>query len=101
LALDDNIVPLANDIIAEVRRVYPGSQGDAVTALLLEAKGHDGAPASARLVRCALVAAGGSIVKLRHYVGLMAVDSRDVIVAGEYESRSGRLARVRDLNNPL
>jgi len=51
--------------------------------------------------RCALVASQGSLAKLQYYVGLLAVDYRDVIVAGEYEVVEGKLARVRDLTMPF
>jgi hypothetical protein len=35
--------------------------------------------------------------KLRYYVGLLAVDYRDVIVAGEYEIVDRQPVRVRNL----
>jgi hypothetical protein len=58
---------------------------------------HDGSPADLRLRRCALVASGGSLEKLKYYVALLKVDYRDVIVAGEYDVVGGKLTRVRDL----
>jgi hypothetical protein len=56
---------------------------------------------SARLLRCAAFAAQGSIDELRLYVGLLATDWRDVVLAGEYESKAQDLVQVRDLNGPL
>ena len=96
--LDGPLVPLLDDIAGQVQRSFSGSDRDAATALLLNARIHDGSAAEPRLLRCALLAAQGSIEKLRHYVKLLEVDFRDVIVAGEYESTSGELVRVRDLS---
>ena len=66
-------------------------------ALLSRAVIHDGKLADDRLRRCALVASKGSLEKLQYYVGLLAIDYRDVIVAGEYEVVGGALTRVRNL----
>ena len=62
---------------------------------------HTGAPASSRLLRCALVGSRGDLEELRSLVELMAIDYRDVIMSGEYEVSSGRTVHVRDLNQPL
>ena len=35
------------------------------------------------------------------YMSLLAIDWRDVVVAGEYELRDGVPVRVRDLTQPL
>jgi len=43
-----------------------------------------------------LVASQGSLETLQYYVKVLAVDFRDVIVAGEYESIAGELVRVRE-----
>jgi hypothetical protein len=91
-------VALLDDIAGQVQRSYSGSDRDAAIALLLNARIEDGSAAAPRLQRCALLASQGSLEKLRHYVKLLEVDSRDVIVAGEYESVAGKLVRVRDLS---
>lgn len=52
-------------------------------------------------MRCALFASAGSLETLKHFVQLLRIDWRDVIVAGEYEQRGSELVRVRDLNEPL
>lgn len=62
---------------------------------------HDGSPAGPRLLRCAAVASQGSIERLQVELAMLKIDYRDVIVEGEYESREGRLVRVRDLNQPI
>jgi hypothetical protein len=38
---------------------------------------------------------------LEYLVGLLRVDWRDVILAGEYESRNSKLTKVRDLTVPF
>jgi hypothetical protein len=87
-------VSLPHDIIRRVEEWF--SEPDRSIALA-GAVIHDGKLADGRLRRCALVASKGSLAKLQYYVGLLAVDYRDVIVAGEYEVVEGKLARVRDL----
>jgi hypothetical protein len=62
---------------------------------------HDGEPPNHRQIRCALVASGGSLEGLMWGVETLAVDFRDVIVAGEYETKNGELVRVRDLSSPI
>jgi hypothetical protein len=91
-------VPLLDDIAGQIQRSFTGSDRAAATVLLLNARIHDGSAAGPRLQRCALVASQGSLERLQHYVKLLEVDSRDVIVAGEYESVAGELVRVRDLS---
>jgi len=89
---------LLDDIASQVRQSFSGAYREAAIALLTNAHIEDGSPAGPRLLRCALVASKGSVGKLDYYVKLLAVDWRDVIVAGEYESLGGKLVRVRDLS---
>jgi hypothetical protein len=91
-------VPLLDDIAVQVQHSFSGSDRDTATTLLLNAQIEDGSVAGPRLQRCALVASRGSLERLRHYVKLLEVDFRDVIVAGEYESVAGELVQVRDLS---
>jgi hypothetical protein len=90
-------VPLLDDIVKHVHQSFSGADLEAAIGLLAGARIHDGSPAEPRLQRCALVAAKESLQKLDYYVKLLAIDFRDVIVAGEYESVGGKLVRVRDL----
>ena len=93
---------LPDDIARRVTELFPDSDREAAASWLLRAKIHDGSTAGPRLQRCALIASRGSLEKLEYYVRLLAVDFRDVVVAGEYEvSDSGSLTRVRDLTRPL
>lgn len=69
--------------------------------LLKTAVLHDGKAPDHRMLRCAVVASEKSLRSLKHYVAGLAVDFRDVIVAGEYESRNGELVQVRDLSKPI
>ncbi len=92
---------LPNDVIAFIARKFDAADKDAAAAILATAIIEDGSPASARLVRCAAVASGGSLVRLRAEVARLKVDWRDVVVAGEYDPIDGALTRVRDLNDPI
>jgi len=47
-----------------------------------------------RVARCVVLAAGGSLKRLRELLRMAATDYRDVIVAGEYD---GAMQQVRDL----
>ena len=89
---------LLPDITARIDQEFQPSDVPVAIAVLAGALREDGRPADARLQRCALVAARGSLEKLRHYVGLIAVDYRDVIVAGEYDRKDGQLIQVRHLD---
>jgi hypothetical protein len=62
--LDGTLVPLLGDIAGQIQRFFTGSDRDAATALLLNARIHDGSAAEPRLQRCALVA---SQVPLKGY----------------------------------
>jgi hypothetical protein len=88
---------LPYDISRRLDEMFADAERPMALAALLGAVIHDGSPADTRLKRCALVASGGSLYKLQYYVGLLKVDYRDVIVAGQYEVVEGKLAHVRDL----
>ena len=89
------------DIERYVFDIFGQDQFGAVVEVLKQARLHDGEPANDRLIRCAVVASGDSISMLKHMVDLIAIDFRDVIVAGEYESQEGKLVQVRDLTAPF
>jgi len=55
----------------------------------------------ARLLRCVVVASGGSIERLRMQLETLKHDFRDVIVEGEYVPKGGGLVRIRNLNEPI
>lgn len=83
-----------------VRRFAAADQAEAF-ALLEQAKLHDGTAPGPRLLRCASVASGGSIDRLRMEIETLERDYRDVIVEGEYVPTGARLVKVRDLNLPI
>ena len=92
---------LPRDIENYVLRVFGKGNFEGVLEILSLAKLHDGREPSHRLVRCVLVASQGSLSSLRRNVDLLAIDYRDVIVSGEYESEDGDLVQVRDLSSPF
>jgi hypothetical protein len=94
MGLNSKSRSLANypaDIIAKVVDEY---EADAIgqVHLWLEDLATD------RLARCALFLAAGSVDKLRELVKLGRTDSRDLIVAAEYDRADKRL---RDFNLPF
>ena len=83
-----------------VRRFAAMDQAEAF-ALLHGAILHDGSRPEPRLLRCAALASGGSIERLRMEVESLQRDFRDVIVEGEYVPVGLELVKVRDLNQPI
>ena len=92
---------LPDDVIRFIARKFDAADRGVAAAVLFAATTEDGSAASPRLVRCAAVASGGSLARLRAETDRLKVDWRDVIVAGEYESTGSELSRVRDLNEPI
>jgi len=82
------------------RKFEPSDQNEAL-ALLRAATIHDGSAPGPRLLRCAVVASGGSIERLRMEVETLKHDYRDVIDEGEYIPRRRELMKVRNLNEPI
>lgn len=92
---------IPDDVAKFVARTFrPSEQGPAL-ALLKAATIHDGSAPGPRLLRCAAVASGGSIERLRMEVETLARDYRDVIVEGEYAPRGRELVGIRNLNEPI
>jgi hypothetical protein len=92
---------LPADISEYISARFAAEQRAVADSLLARAVIEDGTAPEPRLMRCALFAAAGSLERLKHFVQLLRIDCRDVIVAGEYEQRGSELVRVRDLNEPL
>lgn len=94
-------MPLPSDIVAYIESAFPPPARAEVCSLVTTATLHDGSPADNRCQRAALVAAHGSVEKLKHFMALLKIDYRDVLVAGEYENENQELHRVRNLNEPF
>jgi hypothetical protein len=92
---------LPPDISEYISAKFTAEERGAAESLLARAMVADGTVPEFRLMRCALFASDGSLDRLEHFVQLLRIDWRDVIVAGEYEQRRSELVRVRDLNEPL
>jgi hypothetical protein len=88
---------LPADLLRHIQRNFAkGDRAGAIT-LLLSARSNEGV-AGPYLQRCALAASNGSLERLMHYVRMLEMDCRDVIVAAEYDAaNNGELVRVRDL----
>lgn len=91
---------LPADLLRYIERKFAKSDRGGAVTLLLSAPSLE-AVAMPRLQRCALVASDGSLERLMHYVNMLEVDYRDVIVAAECDTRDGELVQVRDLAKPL
>jgi hypothetical protein len=92
---------IPDDVVRFIaRRFAPVEQADALV-LLGTATLHDGSRAGPRLLRCASIASGGSIDRLRMQIETLKRDYRDVIVEGEYVPVGAQLIRVRNFNQPI
>ena len=89
------------DVEEFIARRFEAPDRAAALALVKAATIHDGSVAGPRLIRCALVASGGSIEKLRGHIEHLKIDYRDVILAGEYRWSGDSVIRVRNLNKPI
>ena len=92
---------IPEDVVAWLQDRFAAADADDALRLLESAVDHEGAPVSQRLMRCAAVGSRGDLQRLKALVNDLRVDWRDVIVAGEYESRDGALIRLHDFNNPI
>ena len=94
-------VCLPDDIRRHLARNFAPEQRDEALRLLGEARIEDGSAASPRLLRCTVLASRGRLAELRGLVAMLALDWRDVVVAGEYECRGKALVPVRDCGQQL
>lgn len=94
MTIPDDVVAWVNGHFREIDRAT-------AMGLLEDAVDPDGAAAEPRLLRCLVIGARGNIDRLGDLVEELRIDSEDVILSGEYESRDGRLVKVRDLSQPL
>ena len=92
---------LPDDVAAYVARRFVAAEQEEALGLLRASVMHDGKFPEARLLRCAAVASGGSLDRLRMEIETLKHDYRDVIVEGEYVPRGRELIRVRNLNLPI
>jgi len=92
---------LPPDIITYIESTFSPEQRSIALELIESAVLENGELASPRCQRAALIGASGSIEKLKHYIALLKIDFRDVIISGEYEGHGNNLRQVRDLNEPL
>ena len=89
------------DVVKFVARRFDEANRDEALTLLGQARLHDGTIPEARLLRCAAVASGGSMDRLRMEIETLKRDWRDVIVEGEYAPRGRELVKVRNLSEPI
>ena len=92
---------IPDDVTKFIGRKFRPSDHSEALALLEAATIHDGSAPGPRLLRCAAVASGGSIDRLRMEVETLKRDFRDVIVEGEYLPKGRELVKVRNLNEPI
>ena len=97
--VEENLIP--EDVAEFIARRFKAGERDDALHLLEAAVMHDGSAPGPRLLRCAAVASGGSIERLRMEVETLRRDYRDVIVEGEYILKEGKLVKVRNLTEPV
>ena len=91
---------LPPDLEAYVARSYP-PEDQAWTLEALAAATVVGGRATEQMLRCAAVAGRGTRQGLQAMLDLLAVDWRDVLMAGEYAPTPEGARRVRDLSGPI
>lgn len=89
------------DLVSWIHENFSGHDVAEVETVLLGATLHTGERPSNRQLRAAAIGSQGSLENLKYLVGLLRVDWRDVIVAGEYVIRRNQLVRVRNLDLPI
>jgi len=92
---------LPADVVGWVHSHFSGNEYGIAISTLVTAAIHTGEHPSDRLIRSAAIGSKGNLENLQYLVQLLAIDWRDVIFAGEYESVNHELIRVRDLNTPI
>ena len=92
---------LPEDVQTFLQRTFPPAEREEALLILGDVRIEDGTVPDARLLRCAAFASGGSLERLKQLALQLAVDWRDVIMAGEYERQDEVTVRVRDLSQPL
>ena len=89
------------DIVEYVARHFFEDASSRALMILERAELPDGREPDSRMLRCALVSCENTVESLERQVAGLAVDFRDVVVAGEYIRRNGDLVRIRDLSRPF
>lgn len=94
-------IDLPADVVGWVLSHFSGDEYGIAISTLVTATIHTGEHPSDRLIRSAAIGSKGNLENLQYLVQLLAIDWRDVIVAGEYEPVNHELIRVRDLSTPI
>lgn len=94
-------MPIPDDVVAWINSHFRDIDRATAIGLLEDAVDEWDEAVEPRLLRCAVIGARGDIDRLTELVEELRIDSEDVILSGEYESRAGNLVKVRDLNEPL
>ncbi|BEP96960.1 hypothetical protein GmRootA79_53450 (plasmid) [Acidovorax sp. A79] len=92
---------LPDDIHAYLAATFAPADRERAALLLASARTEDGSEPTARLLRCAAFVSDGQLARLRYWVSYMALDWRDVVVAGECVQQDGVPVHARDFNKPL
>lgn len=92
---------IPDDIVAWVNRHFREIDRTTAIGLLEDAVDERDEPVEPRLLRCALIGSRGDLDRLTELVEELRIESEDVILSGEYESREGNLVKIRDLNDPF
>jgi hypothetical protein len=92
-------MPLADDILARVRRGFSGGETVAVIDQLEGLQREDCELFSNRILRCIVFVAAGKLAVMEQAIAQARVDYRDLIIWAEYDGHFG--AQQRDLSLPF
>jgi len=92
---------IPHDVRAFIESSFPQEKWEEANLILGNARIEDGTTPTPRLLRCVAFESQGNIQSLKHFASLLAIDWRDVIVAGECEFYDKVSVRVHDLTQPL
>src|SRR5271170_3881206 len=89
-----DFMPIPNDVVAWINRHFREIDRTTAIGLLEDAVDEWDDPVEPRLLRCAVIGSRGDLDRLTELVEELRIDSEDVILSGEYESRAGDLIKV-------
>ena len=92
---------LPKDVSAFIQSSFSPEQCKEALSILSQTQIEDGSMPSPRLLRCVAFASSGNLPRLQRLASLLAVDWRDVVMAGEYELRNKEAVQIRNFNEPM
>ena len=92
---------LPKDVISFIQSSFSPEKCKEALSILSQSQIEDGSMPSPRLLRCVAFACSGNLPRLQRLASLLAVDWREVIMAGEYELRNKEAVQIRNFNEAM